>query len=90
MHAQRLIAVPGFWPITNLTIYSTALVYAVMFGISDGVDTATLGLLAKLHAQLVCLVAYQVYEHIGELIIDLIIAWYFNLVVILASGKFST
>ena len=60
MHTQRLMAIPSPWPVTNLTMYSTPPIYAVIFGIGDGVELAKMSLLAKFHAQFVCLVAWQV------------------------------
>ena len=46
--------------ITNLTIYGTILTCTVTFDIGKGVELAKLGPLAKFHAQLVDLVAWQV------------------------------
>ena len=43
MHTQRLMAIPSPWLVTNLTIYSTPLTYAVTFGIGKGVELAKLG-----------------------------------------------
>ena len=41
-------------------MYSSTPTYAVLFGIGKDVEYAKLGLLAKFHAQLVGLVAWQV------------------------------
>ena len=62
MHTQRLMAIPSPWLVTNLTIYSTPPTCDVIFGIGKGVELAKLGPLAKFHAQLVGLVAWQVPE----------------------------
>ena len=41
-------------------MHGTLSTFAVIFGISDDVESAKLGLLAKFHAQLFNLVAWQV------------------------------
>ena len=60
MHIQRSIAIPSLWIVANLTMYSNPLICAVMFGISNGVESVKLGLLTRFHAQLVSLAAWQV------------------------------
>ena len=50
----------SLWPVINLTIYNTPLISTVIFGIDNGVESVKLSLLAKSHAQLVYLVAWQV------------------------------
>ena len=68
------MAIPNPWLVSNITIYSTHLTCAEIFGIAKGVELAKLGSLAKFHAQLVGLVAWQVPKHNREFIKDLIIA----------------
>ena len=45
------------WLVANLTMYSTPLTCAVIFGISKGVELDTLDPLAKFHTYLVSLAA---------------------------------
>ena len=54
------MAIPSPWTITNLTMYGTPPTCTVTFGIGNGVESVKLGFLAKIHAQLVGLVAWQV------------------------------
>ena len=54
------MAIPSPWPVTNLTIYSTPPTCAVTFCIGDGMESVRFVLLAKFHAQLVSLMAWQV------------------------------
>ena len=54
------MAVPKPWLVTNLSMYSTPLICPVIFNISEGVELAKLGPLAKFDAQLVGLVAWKV------------------------------
>ena len=60
MHTQRLMAIPSPWIVTNLTMYSTLPICAVIFSISKGVESVKFVPLAKFHTQLVSLVAWQV------------------------------
>ena len=60
MHTQRSMAIPSPWLVTNPTMYGTPPTRTVTFGISKGVESTKLGLLAKFHAQLVGLMAWQV------------------------------
>ena len=60
LHIQRSVAIPKPWLVTNLTIYGTPSICAIIFSIGDGVESAKVRFLAKFHAQFVCLVAWQV------------------------------
>ena len=60
--------------VTNLTMYGTPPISAVIFGIGDGVESAKMSLLAKFHAQLSVWRHGRFHKHIRELIKDLIIA----------------
>ena len=37
------------WPLTNLTMYGTPPIYAVLFSIADGVESPKISLLVKAH-----------------------------------------
>ena len=54
------MAIPSPWPVINPTIYGTPLTCTVTFGSGDGVESAKMSLLAKYHAQLFNLAAWQV------------------------------
>ena len=83
MHTWRLIAIPSPWQVTNLTIYSTLPTCTVLFGISKGVELAKLGSLARFHAQLVGLAAWQVprthqgTDHRSHYIVIFQLYWWF-------------
>ena len=51
------MAIPSPWLVTNLTIYSTPPTCAVIFGVSECVELARLGFLARFYAQLIGLAA---------------------------------
>ena len=53
------MAIPRFWPETNLTMYGIFPTHAIIFNISDGVESVNLGLLVKFHAQLIGFTAWK-------------------------------
>ena len=56
------MAIPSFWPVINLTVFSSLPICTMTISIHDGVESVKLGLLAKLHAQLVTLAAWNIFK----------------------------
>ena len=56
------MAVLNPWLVANLTIYGIPPTLTVISSISKGVELAKLGPLARFHAQLVSLAAWQVFK----------------------------
>ena len=57
MHTHRSMAVSSPWIVSNLTMYSTPLIFTEAFSIGEGVESIKLGILSIFHAQLVILAA---------------------------------